>query len=118
MEYCSRHQRGLQVLAADRTVDCRIRPIDIDAPLFRSVISAGLAKRDELELGILVDRCGRAVTGPETFEGLFVMGPLGLGSLPDIDQVPEIVLQAYAATAAARQWLHDTGAAADIERVG
>ncbi|WP_276121228.1 FAD/NAD(P)-binding protein [Pararhizobium qamdonense] len=109
---------GLQVLAADRTVDCRIRPIDIDAPLFRSVISAGLAKRDELELGILVDRCGRAVTAPETFEGLFVMGPLGLGSLPDIDQVPEIVLQAYAATVAARQWLHDVGAAADIERVG
>lgn len=109
---------GLQVLAAGRTIDCRIRPIDIDAPLFRSVISAGLAKRDELELGILVDRCGRAVAGPGTFGGLFVMGPLGLGSLPDIDQVPEIVLQAYAATSAVRQWLHDKAAAPGVERAG
>ncbi len=29
--------------------------------------------------------------------GLFAIGPLGLGSLPDIDLVPEIVSQAYAA---------------------
>jgi uncharacterized NAD(P)/FAD-binding protein YdhS len=104
---------GLQVLSADRTIDCRIRPIDVDAPLFRSVFSSGLAKRDELELGILVDRCGRAVVGPDAFDGLFAMGPLGLGSLPDIDQVPEIVLQAYAATSTLRQWLHEPVALPD-----
>jgi uncharacterized NAD(P)/FAD-binding protein YdhS len=32
-------------------------------------------------------------------DGLFAIGPLGLGSLPDIDLVPEIVTQAYAASA-------------------
>ena len=31
-------------------------------------------------------------------DGLFAIGPLGLGSLPDIDLVPEIVTQAYAAS--------------------
>jgi uncharacterized NAD(P)/FAD-binding protein YdhS len=98
---------GLHVLPADRTIDCRIRPIDVDAPLFRSVFSAGLAKRDELEIGVLVDRCGRAIVGQNTFDGLFALGPLGLGSLPDIDQVPEIVQQAFAATATLRQWLHE-----------
>jgi uncharacterized NAD(P)/FAD-binding protein YdhS len=104
---------GLQVLQADRTIDCRIRPIDADAPLFRSVFSSGLAKRDELELGILVDRCGRAIVGQDAFNGLFAMGPLGLGSLPDIDQVPEIVLQAYAATSTLRHWMHEPGAPPD-----
>lgn len=95
---------GLQVHPADRTIDCRIRPTDLDSPLFRSLLSADLAKRDELDLGILVDGCGRAIPQPGRFEGLFAMGPLGLGSLPDIDLVPEIVVQAYAAAAALAAW--------------
>ena len=91
---------GLQVLPADRTIDCRIRPTDLDSPLFRSLLSANLVRRDELDLGIFVDRSGRVIVEPELFEGLFAMGPLGLGSLADIDLVPEIVVQAYAAAAA------------------
>ncbi|WP_428424976.1 FAD/NAD(P)-binding protein [Pararhizobium sp.] len=104
---------GLQVLAGDRTIDCRIRPVDVDAPLFRSVFSSGLARRDELELGIFVDRCGRTVVAVDEFDGLFAMGPLGLGSLPDIDQVPEIVLQAYAAASTLRSWLNQPLASRD-----
>ncbi|WP_018896884.1 FAD/NAD(P)-binding protein [Rhizobium sp. 2MFCol3.1] len=96
---------GLEVLCADRTVDCRSRPTDMDSPLFRSVLRAGLARRDEADLGILVDRCGRTTAAPEAFAGLFAMGPLGLGSLPDVDQVPEIVTQGYAAAAALEQWI-------------
>jgi len=102
---------GLQVQLADRTIDCRVRPINIDLPLFRSILSSGLARRDELELGILVDRCGRAVTAPDVFQGLFAMGPLGLGSLPDIDLVPEIVRQAVSATTTLLAWVQEPTAA-------
>ncbi len=98
---------GLEVLYASRAVDCRSRPTDMDSPLYRSVLRAGLAKRDEVELGILVDRCGRTASEPKGFQGLFAMGPLGLGSLPDIDLVPEIVTQGHAAAAALDNWIHD-----------
>lgn len=96
---------GLQVLPADRTIDCRVRPTDLDSPLFRSLLSAQLVRRDELDLGITVDRDGRALVGAGVFEGLFAMGPLGLGSLPDIDLVPQIVAQAHAAATALETWL-------------
>jgi uncharacterized NAD(P)/FAD-binding protein YdhS len=98
-------RNGLEVLVAGRTIDCRSRPTDLNSPLFHSVLRRGLAKRDEVELGILVDRSGRVVTAPDVFLGLFAMGPLGLGSLPDIDLVPEIVIQARAAALALEQWV-------------
>ncbi|UNK40370.1 FAD/NAD(P)-binding protein (plasmid) [Shinella sp. H4-D48] len=91
---------GLQVLAADVTIDCRIRSADLDSSLFRALFSTGVAQRDELDLGVFVDASGRVVNGEDRFEGLFAMGPLGLGSLPDIDLVPQIVTQAYAAASA------------------
>ncbi|MNT72317.1 hypothetical protein D3C72_2109030 [compost metagenome] len=95
----------MQVLPAERTIDCRIRPIDADSLLLRSLVSANLARRDELDIGIFVDLSGRALVGPEAFEGVFAMGPLGLGSLPDIDLVPEIVNQAHAAADALGAWI-------------
>lgn len=109
---------GLQVLPADRTIDCRVRPTDLDSPLFRSLLSAQLARRDELDLGITVDRDGRVITGADVFEGLFAMGPIGLGSLPDIDLVPEIVVQALAAASALEIWLADTASKAADQRTG
>lgn len=96
---------GLEILPSDRTIDCRFRPIDMDSALFHSVLRNGLARRDEVDLGIVVDRCGRAMAAPNQFSGLFAMGPLGLGSLPDIDMVPEIVTQAHAAASALDSWL-------------
>ncbi|WP_421590302.1 FAD/NAD(P)-binding protein [Shinella sp. M27] len=107
---------GLQVLQADRTIDCRVRPVDIDSPLFRSLLSAQLARRDELDLGITVDSDGRTTTDTGLFEGLFAMGPVGLGSLPDIDLVPEIVVQAHAAAKALKTWLAQTGSTAGDRR--
>ena len=104
---------GLQVLATERTIDCRIRPTDLDAPIFRALLSANLARRDELDLGILVDRSGRALAEPDLFEGLFAMGPLGLGSLPDIDLVPQIVVQAHAAASALGAWVQAADATKD-----
>lgn len=96
---------GLQLVVAARTIDCRIRALDVDSSLFRSLICSGLARRDELELGIFVDRSGRALAAHDEFGGVFAMGPLGLGSLPDIDLVPEIVSQAYAAAVTLQAWL-------------
>lgn len=96
---------GLQVLPADRTIDCRVRLTDLDSPLFCSLLSAHLARRDELDLGIIVDGDGRVFSQAGAFEGLFAMGPLGLGSLPDIDLVPQIVVQAHAAADALGAWL-------------
>ncbi|MDO9416698.1 FAD/NAD(P)-binding protein [Pararhizobium sp.] len=107
---------GLEVLPSDRTINCRLRPNDIDSPLFRSLLRTGLARRDEVELGILVDRCGRALAAPDRFQGLFAMGPLGLGSLPDIDLVPEIVLQSHAAASALGAWIDELAANASSAR--
>jgi len=109
---------GLQVLPADRTIDCRVRPTDLDSSLFRSLLSAQLARRDELDLGIVVDGDGRVFSQAGAFEGLFAMGPLGLGSLPDIDLVPQIVVQAHAAADALATWLADaSGSKATESRV-
>lgn len=106
---------GLQVLPADRTIDCRVRPTDLDSPLFRSLLSAQLARRDELDLGILVDGDGRVFSQTGAFEGLFAMGPLGLGSLPDIDLVPQIVVQAHAAADALGAWLAEAASSKAAE---
>ncbi|OLP61824.1 hypothetical protein BJF93_19230 [Xaviernesmea oryzae] len=109
---------GLEVLQADRVIDCRIRLTDAEAPLFRALLSNGLVRRDELELGILVDPAGRAVDGASGFQGVFAMGPLGLGTLPDIDLVPEIVAQAYAAAASLSDWPGLASTTADAQAAG
>ena len=110
---------GLYVLAADRTIDCRVRLTDLDSVLFRSLLSAQLVRRDELDLGVVVDGDGRVLAGQDTFEGLFAMGPLGLGSLPDIDLVPQIVVQAHAAAKVLEAWLPSPSAGrAEIPRAG
>ncbi|MFB2552024.1 FAD/NAD(P)-binding protein [Ensifer soli] len=96
---------GMEVVSAERVLDCRCRPLDPDAPLYRQLLAGGLVCRDELGLGVMVDPAGRALTASGDFHGLFAMGPLGLGSLPDIDLVPEIVLQAHASIAALADWM-------------
>lgn len=107
---------GLEVLPADRTIDCRFRSTDLDSPLFRSLLHTGLARRDEIDLGILVDRYGRALIAPDLFHGLFAMGPLGLGSLPDIDLVPEIVAQTHTAASALRAWIDELAQTRDVDQ--
>jgi uncharacterized NAD(P)/FAD-binding protein YdhS len=107
---------GLEVLLADRTVNCRLRPNDLNSPLFRSILEAGLASRDEVDLGILVDGSGRATTLANEFHGVFAMGPVGLGSLPDIDLVPQIVTQAHAASDALDSWIDDAAASREAAR--
>jgi|GEM_PF-346513 len=90
-------QQGVEQVYADEVIDCRCQEPDLDTPLMRSLINAGLAAPDELGLGLAVEATGALSVDGRTTEGLFAIGPLGLGSLPDIDLVPEIVTQAYAA---------------------
>lgn len=82
-------------LPADRIIDCRCQAPDLSTPLLRSLLDGGLAQADELGLGIAVSGLGQVLVNGTITDGLFAIGPLGLGSLPDIDLVPEIVGQAY-----------------------
>lgn len=86
-----------ETIYADQVIDCNCQAPDLDAPLMRSLIEGGLAAPDELSLGLAVAANGELSVDGRMTPGLFAIGPLGLGSLPDIDLVPEIVSQAYAA---------------------
>lgn len=83
--------------AADDVIDCRCLSPDLKDPVVADLLQAGLATTDELDLGLAVNPAGELVTPKGRPVGLFAIGPLGLGSLPDIDLVPEIVTQTYAA---------------------
>lgn len=86
-----------EVIHAERIVDCRCRAPDLNSLLMRSLLAEGLAARDELSLGLAVNQRGElCLEGGSITDGIYAIGPLGLGSLPDIDLVPEIVSQAYA----------------------
>jgi len=83
--------------AADEVIDCRCLSPDLKDPVIADLLRAGLATTDELDLGLAVNPAGELLTLRGRPAGLFAIGPLGLGSLPDIDLVPEIVTQTYAA---------------------
>ncbi len=86
-----------EIVHAERILDCRCRGPQLNSPLLASLLSEGLALPDELALGLAVDQRGQPLLEDgSTVDGLFAVGPLGQGSLPDIDLVPEIVSQAYA----------------------
>jgi uncharacterized NAD(P)/FAD-binding protein YdhS len=90
-------QTAEETIYADQVVDCNCQAPDLGTPLMRSLIGGGLAAPDELALGLAVTASGELSVDGRMTLGLFAIGPLGLGSLPDIDLVPEIVSQAYAA---------------------
>ncbi|WP_431323893.1 FAD/NAD(P)-binding protein [Rhizobium sp. YTU87027] len=86
-----------EIVNAERILDCRCRGPQLTSQLLASLLGAGLALPDELSLGLAVNQRGQpCLDDGSVVEGLFAVGPLGLGSLPDIDLVPEIVNQAYA----------------------
>lgn len=88
-----------EIIHAERIIDCRCHAPDLSAPLIQSLLAARLAMPDELALGLAVNARGEPfLDDGSSIDGLFAVGPLGLGSLPDIDLVPEIVTQAYSAS--------------------
>jgi uncharacterized NAD(P)/FAD-binding protein YdhS len=84
-------------LVADQVIDCRCQAPDLSTKLMQSLFDGGLAQADELGLGVAVSALGEVLVDGNITNGLFAIGPLGSGSLPDIDLVPEIVSQAYSA---------------------
>ena len=90
---------GLEHFDADEVFDCRCLSPDLKNPVVADLLHKGLATTDELDLGLAVSSAGELLTPAGRTAGLFAIGPLGLGSLPDIDLVPEIVAQAYDAAA-------------------
>lgn len=92
-------EQGESHFAADRVIDSRCLAADLDVPVVAAALRDGLAVADELMLGLSVNPTGELLDARGRPLGLFAIGPLGLGSLPDIDLVPEIVTQTYAAAA-------------------
>ncbi|NLR96428.1 hypothetical protein HGP17_06230 [Rhizobium sp. P38BS-XIX] len=99
-------RQDTEQLYADDVIDCRCQAPDLNAPLLRSLIDTGLAVPDELGLGLAVEATGALEVNGKATGALFAIGPLGLGSLPDIDLVPEIVTQAYAAAESMAERFH------------
>ncbi|MDQ0322408.1 putative NAD(P)/FAD-binding protein YdhS [Pararhizobium capsulatum DSM 1112] len=85
------------LFAASEVIDCRCLAPDLCEPVIADLLKGGLAVTDELDLGLAVNPAGELLGSKNRPAGLFAIGPLGLGSLPDIDLVPEIVTQTYAA---------------------
>lgn len=85
------------LLEADQVIDCRCSAPDLKAPVIQNLFAGGLAQPDELGLGLAVSPAGEVLSDGHPTANLYAIGPLGLGSLPDIDLVPEIVTQTYAA---------------------
>ena len=85
------------LLVADQVIDCRCSAPDLKAPVIQNLFAGGLAQPDELGLGLAVSPAGEVLSDSHPTANLYAIGPLGLGSLPDIDLVPEIVTQTYAA---------------------
>lgn len=86
-----------ELLEADQVIDCRCSAPDLKAPVIQNLFAGGLAEPDELGLGLAVSPAGEVLAEGHPTANLYAVGPLGLGSLPDIDLVPEIVTQTYAA---------------------
>ena len=98
LEIVRRGARAPEILEADLAFDCSgFRP-DLDQPLIKGMIEAGLARADAHRLGLAVEPNGRVLgRGGERSQGLFAVGPLCQGTLWEITAVPEIVRQADAA---------------------
>ncbi|MBD9491872.1 FAD/NAD(P)-binding protein [Ensifer sp. ENS11] len=95
---------GSGVRVVDRLLQMRdngyageISAPDLKAPVIQNLFAGGLAQPDELGLGLAVSPAGEVLSDSHPTANLYAIGPLGLGSLPDIDLVPEIVTQTYAA---------------------
>jgi uncharacterized NAD(P)/FAD-binding protein YdhS len=87
-----------EIMEADLAFACSGFKPDLDQPLIKTMIDAGLARPDAHRLGLAVEPNGQVLgRGSEATRGLFAIGPLCQGTLWEITAVPEIVRQADAA---------------------
>jgi uncharacterized NAD(P)/FAD-binding protein YdhS len=98
IEIMRRGASAPEILKADLAFDCSGFKPDLDQPLIKGMIEAGLARPDAHRLGLAVEPNGQVFgRGSEVTRGLFAIGPLCQGTLWEITAVPEIVRQADAA---------------------
>lgn len=92
-----RRRRGTRVDGA--SIDCSGHRPDLSAPVLSSLISAGLARVDDVGVGLDVEADG-AVRGGDAARIVYALGPIGAGSLVEITATPEIMTQSSAAARA------------------
>ena len=87
-----------EIMETDLAFACSGFKPDLDQPLIKGMIEAGLARPDIHRLGLAVEPNGQMLgRGSDVTRGLFAIGPLCQGTLWEITAVPEIVRQADAA---------------------
>jgi uncharacterized NAD(P)/FAD-binding protein YdhS len=87
-----------ELMESDLAFACSGFKPDLDQPLIKGMIEAGLARPDIHRLGLAVEPNGQVLgRGSDVTRGLFAIGPLCQGTLWEITAVPEIVRQADAA---------------------
>ncbi|MGA2966523.1 MAG: FAD/NAD(P)-binding protein [Terriglobales bacterium] len=95
--YRSRKSGDLAKLCVDRVVNCTGPEADcrrVDSPLLSELMEKGLARPDELSLGMDITDDGNVVDAQGTASDfLYVVGPLRKGSLWETIAVPEIRVQ-------------------------
>ncbi|MBY0421128.1 MAG: hypothetical protein K2Q06_02410, partial [Parvularculaceae bacterium] len=87
--------RRSSALVEGPIIDCSGHKPDASAPIIRSLFAAGLARADDLGLGVMVGADGAALGGGA--RAVYAIGPVGAGALGEITATPEIVAQAAAA---------------------
>jgi len=98
IEIMRRGASAPEILKADLAFDCSGFKPDLDQPLIKTMVEAGLARPDAHRLGLAVEPNGQVLgRDNEITRGLFAIGPLCQGTLWEITAVPEIVRQADAA---------------------
>ncbi|MFZ2019999.1 MAG: FAD/NAD(P)-binding protein [Methyloceanibacter sp.] len=98
LEILRRGAMAPERMETDLTFACSGFKPDLDQPLIKGMIAAGLARPDVHRLGLAVEPNGRMLgRSSDVTRGLFAIGPLCQGTLWEITAVPEIVRQADAA---------------------
>ena len=98
LEILRRGATTAEIMETDLAFACSGFKPDLDQPLIKGMIEAGLARPDIHGLGLAVEPNGQMLgRGSDVTRGLFAVGPLCQGTLWEITAVPEIVRQADAA---------------------
>ncbi|MGH6749442.1 MAG: FAD/NAD(P)-binding protein, partial [Methyloceanibacter sp.] len=98
LEILRRGATAPERMETDLTFACSGFKPDLDQPLIKGMIEAGLARPDVHRLGLAVEPNGQMLgRSSDVTIGLFAIGPLCQGTLWEITAVPEIVRQADAA---------------------
>ena len=115
LRWRSRGGGAVEAVSARRIVNCTGPQGDLlrsDEPLLRQLIAAGLARPDELRIGLDVDHQSQVIHADGTVDDrLFCIGPMTRGDLWEVVAVPDIRQQNWtlARRFAHAQWVGGEG---------